>query len=70
MNTNPPAVTDVEITEPTAVHEGIELIDQHAVQLQPEPLRARRVIVRLDGAAVWPRPTARTVYAQSRPTRT
>jgi len=49
---DPPAVTEIEITEPTAVNEGIELIDQDAVQLEPEPLRARRVIVRLEGATV------------------
>jgi AraC-like DNA-binding protein len=48
----PLAVTVTEISDPAAVNEGIELIDQDAVQLQPEPLRARRVIVRLDGAAV------------------
>jgi AraC-like DNA-binding protein len=47
-----PAVTEVEITEPTAVNEGMELIDQEAVQLGPQPLRARRVIVRLEGATV------------------
>ena len=52
MTTSPPAVTVTEITEPTAVNEGIELIDQDAVQLQPEPLRARRVMVRLDAATV------------------
>jgi AraC-like DNA-binding protein len=49
---NPPAVTVVDITEPTAVNEGIEMLDQDAVQLEPQPLRARRVIVRLDGATV------------------
>jgi AraC-like DNA-binding protein len=49
---DPPAVTVTEITEPTAVNEGMELIDQEAVQLQNMPLRARRVIVRLDGTTV------------------
>ncbi|HUL96918.1 MAG TPA: helix-turn-helix domain-containing protein [Usitatibacter sp.] len=49
---DPPAVTVVEITEPTAVNAGIELLDQEAVQLQSIALRARRVIVRLDAAAV------------------
>jgi AraC family transcriptional regulator, ethanolamine operon transcriptional activator len=47
-----PAVTVAEITEPTAVNAGIELLDQDAVQLQSMPLRARRVIVRLEPAAV------------------
>jgi AraC-like DNA-binding protein len=49
---NAPAVTVTEITEPAAVNEGIELIDQDAVQLESQPLRARRVIVRLAGATV------------------
>jgi hypothetical protein len=47
-----PAVTVVEITDPTAVNAGIELLHQEAVQLQSKPLRARRVIVRLDPATV------------------
>ena len=47
-----PAVTEIEISDPTAANAGIELIDQDAVQLQPMPLRARRVIVRLDAATV------------------
>jgi AraC-like DNA-binding protein len=48
-----PAVTVVEISDPTAVNAaGIELIDQDAVQLQSVPLRARRVIVGLEAATV------------------
>ena len=47
-----PAVTEVEISDPTAASEGIELIDLDAVTLQSMPLRARRVIVRLESAAV------------------
>ncbi len=47
-----PAVTVVEISDPTAANAGIELIDQDAVQLQPMPLRARRVIVRLGASTV------------------
>jgi AraC family transcriptional regulator, ethanolamine operon transcriptional activator len=47
-----PAVTVVEITDPTAVNAGIELLAQEAVQLQSEPLRARRVVVRLGSATV------------------
>jgi AraC-like DNA-binding protein len=47
-----PAVTVVEITEPTAANAGIELYDLEAVQLQSEPLRARRVVVRLGSATV------------------
>jgi AraC family transcriptional regulator, ethanolamine operon transcriptional activator len=48
----PPAVVVVDITEPTAVDAGLELLDQEAVQLQSMPLRARRVIVRLDAPTV------------------
>jgi len=47
-----PAVTVVEISDPTAVNAGLELIDLDAVQLQSMPLRARRVIVRLEPATV------------------
>ena len=48
----PPAVTVAEISDPTAAGAGIELIDQDVAQLQLMPLRARRVIVRLEAAAV------------------
>lgn len=47
-----PAVTVVEITEPTAVGAGIEILALEAVPLQSAPLRARRVIVRLGSATV------------------
>jgi hypothetical protein len=47
-----PAVTVVEIRDPTAAAAGVELIDQDVVQLQSRPLRARRVIVRLESAAI------------------
>jgi hypothetical protein len=47
-----PAVTVVEISDPTAAGAGIELLDIDAVQLQPLPLRARRVIVRLGRSAI------------------
>jgi AraC-like DNA-binding protein len=47
-----PAVTVVEITEPTAVNAGIELYALEAVQLQSVPLRARRVVVRLGSVTV------------------
>ena len=41
------AVTVVEISDPTAVGETIEVIEQDAVQLESRPLRVRRVVVRL-----------------------
>jgi hypothetical protein len=47
-----PAVTVVEITEPTAANAGFELYATKAVQLQSMPLRARRVVIRLGSAAV------------------
>lgn len=47
-----PAVTVVEITDPTIAGQGIEFIDLDAVQLTSTPFRARRVIVRLEGAVV------------------
>jgi AraC family transcriptional regulator, ethanolamine operon transcriptional activator len=52
VTTAEPAVTVVEITDPTAAGAGIELLDLDAMQLQSAPLRARRVIVRLESAAV------------------
>jgi AraC-like DNA-binding protein len=42
----------IDITEPTAVNAGIELLDMEAVPLQSAPLRARRVVVRLGSATV------------------
>ncbi len=41
-----PSVTIIEISDSTAVGEGIEVIEQDAVQLQSRPLRARRIVVR------------------------
>ena len=52
VNAEEPAVTVVEISEPTAAGAGMELLDQDVMQLQSMPLRARRVIVRLESAAV------------------
>jgi hypothetical protein len=43
-------VTDID--DPTSAGAGIELIDLHAVQLGAVPFRARRVVVRLEGAVV------------------
>jgi len=47
-----PAVTVEDINDPATVNAGIELIDQDAVTLQSQPLRARRVIVRLGATTV------------------
>ena len=45
-------VTVVEISDPTDANAGVELLDQDAMQLQSIPMRVRRVIVRLESAAV------------------
>lgn len=47
-----PAVIVEDIDDPTTADAGLELIDLDAVQLQSQPLRARRVIVRLGIATV------------------
>jgi AraC-like DNA-binding protein len=47
-----PVVMVEDISDPAAVNAGIELMDQDAVQLQSQPLRARRVIVRLGASMV------------------
>lgn len=46
------AVTVVDISDPTAANTGVELLDLDAVQLQSLPLRVRRVMIRLESAAV------------------
>jgi AraC-like DNA-binding protein len=60
-----PAVTVVEISDPTAASAGIELLDLDAVQLQPLSLRVRRVIVRLGEAAVIFHATNRRVRTRT-----
>jgi AraC-like DNA-binding protein len=42
----------VEISDPTAVGESIEVIKQDVVKLESKPLRVRRVVVRLGSALV------------------
>ena len=49
---DPRGVTDVEISDPTDANAGVELLDLDAVQLQSVPMRVRRVVVRLESAAV------------------
>jgi len=60
-----PAVTVAEISDPTAAGAGIELIELDAVQLQPMPLRVRRVIVRLGTSAVLFHSTNRRVRTRT-----
>lgn len=47
-----PAVTVAEISDPTAVGQTIDVIEQDAVQLEPKPLRVRRIVVRLGMSVV------------------
>jgi AraC-like DNA-binding protein len=47
-----PAVTVVEINDPTAIGEAMELVEQDVVQLDSKPMRFRRIIVRLKTAMV------------------
>lgn len=47
-----PAVSVEDISDPATVNAGIELLDQDAVQLQSQPLRARRVTIRLGTSMV------------------
>jgi AraC-like DNA-binding protein len=61
-----PAVTVVEISDPTAASEGIEVIGQDVVQLQTEPLRVQRVIVRLDPSVVVYQSTNLPVRSRTR----
>jgi hypothetical protein len=49
---SPPAVTDVEISDPTTANDTIEVLEQDVVSLGSERLRARRVTVRLEGGLV------------------
>ncbi len=66
VDSGQPAVTVFDLTEPTAVNEGMELADQDAMQLQPMPLRARRVVVRLDAAIVVFHSTNRRLRTSTR----
>lgn len=47
-----PAVTVVEISDPTAVGDSFELLRQDVVQLESKPLRVLRVVVRLGNSVV------------------
>ena len=66
LGTDPPAVTVVEIDDPTRAGEGIEIVDLDAVQLAAAPFRARRVVVRLDGGVVVHQSTNHRVRARTK----
>jgi len=52
QNAFSPAVTVVELTDPTTVGEDIEILRQDLVQLESKPFRARQVYVRLEDSLV------------------
>jgi AraC family transcriptional regulator, ethanolamine operon transcriptional activator len=52
LDVDKPAVAVVEINDPAMADQGIELIDQDAVQLTSNPFLARRVVVRLEGGVI------------------
>ena len=64
--TPPSVVTVVEIDDPTAVGETIEVIGQDAVQLELRPLRARQVVVRLGTYILTFQSTNRAIRTRTR----
>lgn len=60
------AVTVVEISDPTAVGQSIEVIEQDVVQLESKPLRVRRVLVRLGASVVLFQSTNLSVRTRTR----
>jgi len=60
-----PTVSVIEIRDPTAVGEGIEVIRQDAIQLTSKPLRARRVAVRLGSCVLVFQSTNRPMRTRS-----
>lgn len=49
---DPPAVTVIDIGDPTDANAGVELLDLDAVQLQSVRMQVRRVVIRLESATV------------------
>jgi AraC-like DNA-binding protein len=61
-----PNVTVVEISDVTAASAGLDLFQQDAMSLQSEPLRVRRIIVRLPAVIVVYHSTNRRVRVRTR----
>jgi AraC family transcriptional regulator, ethanolamine operon transcriptional activator len=59
-------VTIVEIDDPTAVGETIEVIEQDAVQMESRPLRARQVVVHLGTIILTFQSTNRPIRTRTR----
>jgi AraC family ethanolamine operon transcriptional activator len=62
----PPWVTVYDLTDPTAVGDEFELLDQDAMQLKGTKFLARRVVVRLEGAAVVSQSTSVRLRVKTR----
>jgi len=60
-----PNVTVVEIWDPATMEEDNEVIDQYLVQLRKEPLRTRRVVVRLESTVLMYHSTNLTVRTRT-----
>ena len=56
----------MEITDPTAAGEQIEIMDQDVVQLQSQPLRAKRISIRLGDCLVVYQATNLSVRSRTR----
>jgi len=61
-----PNVTVVEIWDPATAGEDVEVIHQNLVQLRSEPLRARRVVVRLESTVLIYHSTNLAVRARTK----
>jgi AraC family transcriptional regulator, ethanolamine operon transcriptional activator len=48
----PAAVEVIETSDPAQANAGLELMEQDVMQLQSTPLRARQMVVRLEGSIV------------------
>jgi AraC family transcriptional regulator, ethanolamine operon transcriptional activator len=60
------AVTVFEISDPTAIGQTIEVIEQDAVQLESRPLRVRRIVVRLGTSVVMFQSTNLSIRTRTR----
>ena len=59
-------VTVVDIDDPTNGNAGVEFLDLDALQLQSQPMHVRRVVVRLESAAVIHQSTTLRIRARTR----
>jgi AraC family transcriptional regulator, ethanolamine operon transcriptional activator len=60
------AVTVFEISDPTAIGQTIEVIEQDAVQLESRPLRVRRIVVRLGTSVLMFQSTNLSIRTRTR----